>query len=51
MPIRTQLLKNWAGPDPEKQIGSKPLEIGTTTPSLAAHNIGNGDSQSTLTEK
>ena len=25
MPIRTQLLKKWAGPDPEKHIGSTPL--------------------------
>jgi len=25
MPIRTQLLKKWVGPDPEKHIGSTPL--------------------------
>jgi hypothetical protein len=27
MPIRTQLLKKWVGPDPEKHIGSTPLHI------------------------
>ena len=25
MPIRTQLLKKWVGPDAEKHIGSTPL--------------------------
>ena len=25
MPIWTQLLKKWVGPDPEKHIGSTPL--------------------------
>ena len=28
MPIRTQLLKKWAGPDPEKHTGSTPLVHG-----------------------
>jgi len=27
MPIRTQLLKEWVGPDPEKDIGSTPLLV------------------------
>ena len=27
MPIRTQLLKKWVGPDPEKHIGSTPLHL------------------------
>ena len=26
MPIRTQLLKKWVGPDPEKHIGSTTLD-------------------------
>ena len=30
MPIRTQLVKKWLGPDPEKHIGSTPLK--TTRP-------------------
>jgi len=31
MPIRTQLLKKWVGPDPEKHIGSTPLARGGTS--------------------
>jgi len=27
MPFRTQLVKQWVGPDPEKHIGSTPLKI------------------------
>jgi len=27
MPIRTQLLKKWVGPDPEKHMGSTPLHV------------------------
>jgi len=27
MHIRTQLLKKWVGPDPEKHIGSTPLSV------------------------
>ena len=27
MPIQTQLLKKWVGPDPEKHIGSTPLLV------------------------
>jgi hypothetical protein len=27
MPIRTQLLKKWEGPDPEKHVGSTPLIV------------------------
>jgi len=29
MPIRTQLLKEWVGSDPEKHIGSTPLAVNT----------------------
>ena len=29
MPIRTQLLKKWVGPDPEKHIGSTSLRCMT----------------------
>ena len=33
MPIRTQLLKKWVGPDPEKHVGSTPLVFGVRNPS------------------